>query len=323
MQVSCGFQHVVCRTSKGKAYAWGKGERGQLGTGTYAYPHALSVSLILTGRPYEYCHTHGLDTVIAPFLYLMVWCAVCSVCGVCRRGGEPDQARTSGPARPPSHQGVCRIQPQRCSARGRHTACLGKGTGTHSHTSERGSLGREELIYQDEARPLGDPCACVWLQFQGLEVKSEGGVVSVALYQDQLLPRPVSLAVPVLDVECAHFHTALLVQEDVEDLGEQQGLGMLMFGMAASTRLQSPEPTPVPLPVAPTAQPHPLKLLPACMSQTALHCPWTPSPYLRGYEGPNDDSQWVCEEGQGQVQGTVVGVSTGLAHKLLLVQEAP
>jgi hypothetical protein len=161
------------------------------------------------------------------------------------------------------------------------------------------------------------------LQFQGLEVKSEGGVVSVALYQDQLLPRPVSLAVPVLDVECAHFHTALLVQEDLEELGEQQGLGMLMFGMAASTRLQSPEPTPVPLPVAPTAQAHALKLLPACMSQTALHCPWTPSPYLRGYEGPNDDSQWVCEEGQGQVQGTVVGVSTGLAHKLLLVQEAP
>lgn len=41
VQVACGFQHVVCRTSTGKAYAWGKGERGQLGTGT---PHNPSPS---------------------------------------------------------------------------------------------------------------------------------------------------------------------------------------------------------------------------------------------------------------------------------------
>lgn len=32
-EVSAGFQHVVVRSRAGRAYAWGKGERGQLGTG--------------------------------------------------------------------------------------------------------------------------------------------------------------------------------------------------------------------------------------------------------------------------------------------------
>ena len=35
-EVALGFQHAVCRTRSGKAWAWGKGERGQLGNGAEA-----------------------------------------------------------------------------------------------------------------------------------------------------------------------------------------------------------------------------------------------------------------------------------------------
>jgi Alpha-tubulin suppressor and related RCC1 domain-containing proteins len=31
--VSCGYKHVICRTTLGKVYTWGWGERGQLGHG--------------------------------------------------------------------------------------------------------------------------------------------------------------------------------------------------------------------------------------------------------------------------------------------------
>jgi alpha-tubulin suppressor-like RCC1 family protein len=31
--ISCGFKHVICRTTLGKVYTWGWGERGQLGHG--------------------------------------------------------------------------------------------------------------------------------------------------------------------------------------------------------------------------------------------------------------------------------------------------
>lgn len=29
--ISCGFNHVICKTSLGKIYLWGNGEQGQLG----------------------------------------------------------------------------------------------------------------------------------------------------------------------------------------------------------------------------------------------------------------------------------------------------
>ncbi len=41
-----GFQHAVVRTRGGRAYAWGKGERGQLGNGaTASHPSAFPVDL--------------------------------------------------------------------------------------------------------------------------------------------------------------------------------------------------------------------------------------------------------------------------------------
>ena len=33
--VSCGFKHAICKTSLGKVYTWGWGEKGQLGHGSY------------------------------------------------------------------------------------------------------------------------------------------------------------------------------------------------------------------------------------------------------------------------------------------------
>lgn len=41
-----GFQHALVRTRGGRAFAWGKGERGQLGNGaTASHPSAFPVDL--------------------------------------------------------------------------------------------------------------------------------------------------------------------------------------------------------------------------------------------------------------------------------------
>jgi len=31
--ISCGFKHVICKSSLGKVYTWGSGSKGQLGHG--------------------------------------------------------------------------------------------------------------------------------------------------------------------------------------------------------------------------------------------------------------------------------------------------
>eukprot|EP00919_Chromeraceae_sp_WS-2016_P032804 GHVR01077474.1.p2 GENE.GHVR01077474.1~~GHVR01077474.1.p2 ORF type:complete len:104 (+),score=6.61 GHVR01077474.1:2357-2668(+) len=37
IQLSCGMNHCICKTSLKKVYTWGKNENGQLGTGTYYF----------------------------------------------------------------------------------------------------------------------------------------------------------------------------------------------------------------------------------------------------------------------------------------------
>jgi alpha-tubulin suppressor-like RCC1 family protein len=34
-QISCGFKHVICRTTLGKVFTWGWNEFGQLSTGGF------------------------------------------------------------------------------------------------------------------------------------------------------------------------------------------------------------------------------------------------------------------------------------------------
>lgn len=47
MEDAClGFQHALVRTRAGRAFAWGKGERGQLGNGATAnHPSAFPLDL--------------------------------------------------------------------------------------------------------------------------------------------------------------------------------------------------------------------------------------------------------------------------------------
>ena len=47
-QVSCGYKHVICKTSLGRAYTWGWGDKGQLGNNNFknwCYPEQLDTSV--------------------------------------------------------------------------------------------------------------------------------------------------------------------------------------------------------------------------------------------------------------------------------------
>jgi len=213
--VSLGFQHGACVTQSGAVLAWGKGERGQLGSGLQENtpsPTRISFQSLVpenkgketgggAGNEDGSLDVHEERGADGGFVEVV------------GREVHPGQF-TPPPSSPRAVSVKCGFN---------HTACL-----------------------------TACGAVFVWGKMQsdvpkGGKARGAGGLVaalvsdaSVSTYEDQLSPRKLDLPCKAVGIACSAFHTAIQLEDGT----------VMAQGMRIGSRKMEPQPVPLEIPVA-------------------------------------------------------------------------
>ena len=230
VDVALGFQHGACVTAAGAVLTWGKGERGQLGTGgreNASSPARCPLVPDPLGHPLGVHPDDGSGLEPGPYV--------------------PDALRRFQCAPAPGAPRAVRVG---CGFN--HTACLDAEGGVHVWGKMQGTA---VASGRGDGSGGGGGGSASGGGASGGDVSGAGGggsmfmsllstLSGVATYEDQLVPRRLELpggaTDRAVDVACSAFHTALLLADGT----------VLACGMRLGSRETVPQPVPLLVPVA-------------------------------------------------------------------------